>query len=253
MKLYGRHWTRRELEARIGRLDQIGGLRRVQSIEGPEAGVEQIQVRTGAGLSYTVLPSRGMDIGLAEYGGVPLSWLSPNGEVNPAYFNNQSLDWLHTAVGGLLMTCGLSQVGSPGEDHGEVLGLHGRAHNTPARQVVAEGGWQENEYKLRISGQIEESSLFGSHLRLTRTILSTLGHNGIIIDDEVENMGFEPAAHMLLYHFNFGFPLLSEDTQITFPSGDLIHANRIYRYPTSRPGSHPSQRTRNESIITRTW
>ena len=72
MRLYEKDWTRRALEARVGRIEQIGGLRRVQSTEGPESGVEQIQVRTGAGLSYSILPSRGMDIGVAEFGGVPL-------------------------------------------------------------------------------------------------------------------------------------------------------------------------------------
>jgi len=218
MKLYGKEWARRDLQAHVGRIEQIGGLRRVQSSEGPEAGVEQILVRTGAGLAYTILPSRGMDIGLAEFGGTPLCWLSPSGEVHPAYFDARGLGWLRTAAGGLLMTCGLTQVGSPSEENGEALGLHGRAHHIPARQIAAEGHWERDEYEMRAHGQIDEVSLFGPHLRLTRTILSTLGQNSITIEDEVENLGFEPAPHMLLYHFNFGFPLLSEDTQITFPS-----------------------------------
>src|SRR5438093_87800 len=128
MKLYGREWRRRDLEARVGRIEQIGGVCRVQSIEGPESGVEEIHVRTGAGLSYTVVPSRGLDIGLAEFGGIPLCWLSPNGEVHPAFYDDRGLAWLRTAAGGLLMTCGLTQVGSPGVEGGEELGLHGRAH-----------------------------------------------------------------------------------------------------------------------------
>jgi galactose mutarotase-like enzyme len=218
VKLYGRSWTRRQLEARLGRIEQIGGLRRVISSEGPESGVEQIQVRTGAGLSYNILPTRGMDIGLAEFAGAPLCWLSPAGEVHPAYFDDRGLGWLRTAAAGLLMTCGLTQVGSPGDDAGETLGLHGRAHHTAARQVSAVGGWQDDEYVMRVAGQIEEASLFGAHLRLTRTIVSVLGQNNLTIEDEVENLGFEPAPHMLLYHFNFGFPLMDEATQIRFPS-----------------------------------
>lgn len=218
MKLYGKEWTRRNLEALVGRIEQIGGLRRVQWSEGPEAGVEQIQVRTGAGLAYAILPSRGMDIGLAEFGGTSLCWLSPNGEVHPAYLDAHGRGWLRTAAGGLLMTCGLTQVGSPSEADGEALGPYGRAHHIPAREVTAEGRWEADEYKMRVRGQVEEVSLFGHHLRLTRTILSTLGQNSISIEDEVENLGFDPAPHMLLYHFNFGFPMFSEDTQITFPS-----------------------------------
>ena len=153
MKLYGQEWTRRALEARIGRIEQIGGLRRVQCTEGPESGTEQILVRTGAGLSYSILPSRGLDIGLAEFGGVPLCWLSPNGVVHPAFYDDRGLAWLRTATGGLLMTCGLTQVGSPGIEGGEELGLHGRAHHTPARHVCAEGYWEEDEYVCVVRGR----------------------------------------------------------------------------------------------------
>ena len=71
MELYGRSYTRRQIEAHTGRLEQIGGLRRFTLNEGPEAGVEQIQIRTGAGLTYIVSPSRALDISLAELGGVP--------------------------------------------------------------------------------------------------------------------------------------------------------------------------------------
>jgi len=218
MKLYGKEWTRRDLEAHVGRIEQIGGLRRVQWTEGPESGVEQIQVRTGAGLSYSILPSRGLDIGLAEFGGIPLCWLSPNGEVHPAFYDDRGLAWLRTAAGGLLMTCGLTQVGSPGVEGSEELGLHGRAHHTPARHVCAEGYWEEDEYFIVVSGKVEETSIFGWNLRLTRHITSCLGKNEIIIQDVVENAGFEPAPHMQLYHFNFGFPLLDRETEIHFPS-----------------------------------
>jgi len=62
MQLYGREWTRREVEARTGRLEQIGGIRRFRLVEGAEDGVEQIEVRTGAGLTYFVTPARGLDI-----------------------------------------------------------------------------------------------------------------------------------------------------------------------------------------------
>ncbi len=158
---------------------------------------------------------------MAEFGGVPLSWLSPNGVVHPAYFDDRGTGWLRTAAGGLLMTCGLSQVGAPGVEAGEELGLHGRAHHTPARQVCAEGHWEGDEYITVVQGKIEETSIFGWNLRLTRQIQSQLGKNQIVIRDIVENAGFEPAPHMLLYHFNFGFPLLDPQTEILFPEGNV--------------------------------
>ena len=225
MKLYGRQWTRRELEARLGRLEQIGGIRRMKLLEGTEAEVEQIQVRTGSGLSYYVSPSRALDISLAEFGGVPFSWQSINGDVHPAYYDSKGAEWLRSAAGGLLMTCGLTQVGSSAMDGTEELGLHGRIHHTPARQVVAEGNWCGDEYELRIRGIVEEVSIFGTKLRLTREIHSKLGENRIRIHDIVENIGFYPCPHMILYHFNFGFPLMSDHTKITFPSAKVAGKN----------------------------
>ena len=71
MQLYNRTWTRRELEARVGRIEQIGGVRRLRLDEGPENGVEQIQVRTGSGLAYSLTPEHCLDISLTEFGGVP--------------------------------------------------------------------------------------------------------------------------------------------------------------------------------------
>jgi len=222
MRLFGKEYTRREFEARVGRLEQIGGLRRLAFTEGRENGLEAIQVRTGAGLVFYVTPTKGMDISLAEFAGVPISWQSPNGDVHPAYYSTDENDWLQTASGGLLMTCGLTQVGSPCRDGGERLGLHGRAHHLSARHISTEGVWQGDEYYMTVSGEIEEVSLFGHHLRLTRHIRAQLGINRIVIDDLVENIGFQPAPHMLLYHFNFGFPLLGPQTVIHFPSRRVV-------------------------------
>ena len=222
MQLYGRFWTKREIEARVGRIEQIGGVRRLQWREGREADSEQIEVRTGAGLRYLVSPSRALDISLAEFGGTPLSWQAANGDVHPAYFDARAAEWLRTAVGGLLMTCGLSYVGAPGEDEGEQLGLHGRIHHLPARHLAVEGQWQADEYEIRIAGTVTEARIFGEHLRLRRTIRSRLGQNRIIITDEVENVGFAATPLMILYHFNFGFPLLDTKTTVRLPSQKVV-------------------------------
>lgn len=219
MRLYGREWTRRELEARVGRLEQIGGIERFSRMEGPEAGVNTIRVRTGSGLAYWVTPNKGMDISLAEMHGVPVSWTAGNGEPHPSYYEGRGAEWLRSASGGLLMTCGLTQVGSPGEDTEGAYGLHGRIHHIPARQVSCWTEWEGDEYMMIVRGVIEETSIFGSSLRLIRTITSRMGENRLTIQDTVENTGFRPAPHMMLYHFNFGFPLMAEDTTVELPAG----------------------------------
>ncbi|MFC5651160.1 DUF4432 family protein [Paenibacillus solisilvae] len=219
MRLYGKDWTRREIEARVGRMEQIGGLRRYKLSEGLEAGTEIVEVRTGTGLRYLISPSKGLDIGLAEWKGIPISWQSPNGDVNPAYYESNGKEWLRTASGGLLMTCGLTHIGAP-ESTPSVQGLHGRIHHTPASQICAVTEWIEDEYCYRIAGVMEETSIFGDKLRLHRTISGRLGDSRIVIDDRVENAGFRPALHRILYHFNFGFPLLSETADIQLPAAE---------------------------------
>ena len=244
MELYGRSWTRREFESRVGRLEQVAGLRRFTLAEGLEEGTEQIQVRTGSGLSYYITPSRALDISLAEFAGVPFSWSSPSGDVHPSYYNPSGTEWLRTAAGGLLMTCGLTYVGAPGEDEGVEYGLHGRIHHLPARQTSVRGNWEGDEYHMTVSGIVEESAIFRENIRLSRTIRSKLGLNAVEIEDTVENLGFDPTPHMILYHFNFGFPLLSKDSYIDFPSG-LVKAREpetplrgFERWQDPQPGYH---------------
>lgn len=221
MELYGGSWTKRELEARWARVENHLGVRKIRLTEGPEAGVELLWVRTGAGLSYFVNPSRALDIGLTEFWGVPLSWQSVTGEVHPAFFDPRGVEWLRTAPGGLLITCGLTQVGAPCQDGEEELGLHGRVHHTGARQVGVTAEWRGDEYEMTITGMVEQTRIFAENLRLRRTIHSQAGKNRIVIDDCVENAGFSPVPHMILYHFNFGFPLMSEQTLLRFPKGKV--------------------------------
>ncbi len=221
MQLYGRKWSAREFLARVGRVEQCGGLRRLAATEGPEAGTEAIELRTGAGWRCVILPARGLDISLAEFGGAPLTWQAAGGEPHPAFHEPAGLGFLRTAAGGLLMTCGMTNVGSPNADAGEELGLHGRYHHLPARQVAAEGWWENDEYEMRVAGVIEEVRLFGHHLRCRREIRARLGENRLWVRDEIENAGFAPAPWQMLYHCNFGFPLLTPRTKLEFPAGRL--------------------------------
>lgn len=209
------------MEARVGRIEQIGGVKRVRLGEGLEEGTEQIEVRTGAGLHFRVTSSKGMDVSLAEYGGTALSWQSPNGDVHPSYYNPRGAEWLRTASGGLLMTCGLTQVGTPDLCDGQELGLHGRVHHIPARHVSARGEWRGDEYEYTVSGTVEETTIHGDLLVLHRTITGKLGENRVRICDKVENIGYKKSPHMLLYHFNFGFPLMDERTVVRFPQGTV--------------------------------
>ena len=69
---------------------------------------------------------------------------------------------------------------------------------------------------MSITAIIKESRVFGPHLELRRTISSTLGKSTLTISDEVTNRGNTSCPHMILYHCNFGWPLVNEGTDIVY-------------------------------------
>jgi hypothetical protein len=128
------------------------------------------------------------------------------------------MGWLRTFQGGLFVTCGLDQFGAPSNDAGEELGLHGRIGNTPARAVCYGGRWiDDTMYELRVAGEVRQARMFGENLVLRREILTALGSNTIRIHDTVTNEGFDRQPHMILYHFNLGFPLIGETARLHLP------------------------------------
>ncbi len=132
-QLYGRTWTRAELSRYVADMAQLAEIRPVAYQDGAEAGVRALEFRTGAGLSFTVLADRCMDVGLAEIDGVPLSFMTGVGYAHPAYYSAHESDWLRTFPGGLFVTGGLDTYGQPAQDGGQAFGLHGRASALPAR------------------------------------------------------------------------------------------------------------------------
>lgn len=214
MKLWGKHWRRDQLLAHVGHMSQLGGVRSFEMNDGWERGNRCLEVRNGNGLMFRVSPDRGMDISYAEYKGVPLAWRSPNGDAAPHYYSPEGSSWLRVFPGGLFVTGGLTHFGSAGEDEGNPLGLHGRASSIPAAQVAVSEEWVGDDYLCTIKGEIRESTLYGENVKLSRTIRSVMGEPVIRLRDTVVNEGFYPVPHMILYHFNLGFPLVSEHSRI---------------------------------------
>ena len=126
MHFAGRTWTRRQIAQRTGHMHQVAGARHFAFTEGRARGMRAVEVQTGAGLCFTVLPDRGMDIAQCSYRGLGLAFLAPGGLAHPAFFDPHGSEWLRSYGGGLLTTCGLTYFGPPGSDRGEDLGLHGR-------------------------------------------------------------------------------------------------------------------------------
>ena len=132
MRIGRQVYTREDVLRRVGNQSQLGGTRHYALAQGRAKNVAAIDVDTGAGLHFTILPDRTMDISAATYKGTNLVYRTPNGEVHPSFYEPAGGGWLRTFFGGLVTTCGLTYLGGPGKDGDEDLGAHGRASTTPA-------------------------------------------------------------------------------------------------------------------------
>jgi len=222
ISIYGREWSREGILRRVGHMDQVAGIKLVEAGDGRARGSRVLEVRTGSGLSFCVLADRALDICACRHRGIPLAWMSPAGEAHPSYYEPQGIGLLRSFQGGLLVTCGLDQFGAPCTDQGEELGLHGRVSNLPASSVAYSTRWVDESYELEITGEIRQARLFGENLVLRRRISTQLGSARIRIEDTVTNEAFEPHPHMILYHFNLGFPLVSEDSRLHLEAEETV-------------------------------
>ena len=220
MRIGGKTYTRAQVLERVGQIRQLGGTRHIVLDEGRAKGVSAIDVNTGAGFQFSILPSRGLDIYAATYKGVNLVYQTPNGVSHPAYYEPRGSGWLRSFFGGLLTTCGLTYLGSPVRDGSHDLGLHGRYSTTPASQVNDRSNWKGDEYCIEVTGVVEECALFNDKLRMTRTIETHIGAGFLTIHDVVENFGYQPAPFTILYHINPGFPLFDSGSELFFTSAD---------------------------------
>lgn len=218
VELYGERWSREELRRYATETGHLAGVRRARLQEGRERGVEVLEVRTGGGLDFTVVPDRGMGIADARFRGVPFAWMSPTGIVAPEHYEPDGAGWTRGFFGGLLTTCGLTNVGPAVEEEGERVGQHGRIAYVPAREVETGRAWSGDELRLRVRGVLREIVPFRYGLTLRRTIEARAGAKRLRLTDVVRNTGGRPAPLMLLYHVNLGYPLLAPGAEVVVPS-----------------------------------
>ena len=196
---------------------QLGGIETSVLDDGLGRGTRIAWINTGTGLRYKIVLDRAMDIADAFYHQHSLAWLSHASTTTPQPSSDQGIDWLRTFGGGLLTTCGLTHVGGPESDEYGSRGVHGRISNTPAEIIsVIQPNPPAGQLDMSITGRMVQTQVFGPTLELKRTILGRLGEATIRIQDEVTNLGNTEAPHMLLYHANFGWPLVDEGAEIVW-------------------------------------
>jgi len=202
----------RDEQKYIGHISQLFNVKEYTYSSGKARGSRAVDVSNGAGLSFTVGVDRCMDFTSVSYKGINLSYLAPAGIVAPEYYSDKGLDFLRSFAAGFLTTCGIESSGSPSDDYP----LHGRIGNTPAENVSVDID-ESAAPTVTLKGSMREARLFGQNLRLTRETSCTYGKNEIRFTDTVENLGVRESTFLMLYHFNMGYPLLSEDACYVIP------------------------------------
>ena len=214
--------NKQQLLRYIGDYSQLFGIKEYFFTHGKARGVKAFDINNGAGLEYTVLADRCLDISKLTFKGVNCSYLSKTGIVSSVYYYGNDTSFLQNFHGGFLTTCGLRNVGNSGIDNGEFFGMHGLISNAPGEEICASIDWDGDNPVMNISGFMREARFFGANMQLKRKISCPFGVNRIQIHDCVENMGFMREKLMLLYHFNLGYPLLDENALLLSPSKTIV-------------------------------
>jgi len=187
---------------------------------GKQEGVDVIEVNNGK-LTFTVIPTRGMGVLKVQMGDVRLGWDSPVKEVvHPQFVNLQSrggLGWLE-GFNEWMVRCGLEFAGHLGKDkfinnvgdEAEMdLTLHGKIANIPASEVEVVID-REPPHRIRVRGRIDERMFYGPKLELWTEISTEPGANSFRIDDQVKNFSAFDQEFQMIYHANYGPPLLEQ-------------------------------------------
>jgi hypothetical protein len=194
---------------------------------GKQEGTELIVVSNGK-LRFGVSPTRGLSVVFLEQIAdekFAVGWKSPVTEiVHPQFIDLESrsgLGWLE-GFSEWMCRCGLEFAGHPGEDsfttttgeRGEMtLTLHGKIGNTPASRVVFSID-DAPPHRIRIKGTVFERSFHGPNLELEAEVSTVPGSESIEIRDRVANLGASAQEFQLIYHTNYGPPILGQGSRI---------------------------------------
>ncbi|MEM9943858.1 MAG: aldose 1-epimerase family protein [Planctomycetota bacterium] len=194
---------------------------------GKSAGVQILSLNCG-GKTIQILPTRGMGIWRAFHNGKSFLWNSPiDGPVHPMWVpiaEPSGLGWLD-GFDEMMVRCGLASNGAPEFDSSGNLiwPLHGRIANLPASQLEIE--IDESNGQIVAKAHVNEFRFHIQKLQLQTEIRLSLTDDYIKVTDRVVNLSQRPAQFQLLYHCNFGNPMLGPGSKLYAPIRKLVPRN----------------------------
>jgi len=198
---------------------------------GLSAGVDVVTINNGK-LEVHVLLTRGMNIWKAFWHGSDgpeeIGWSAPvRGPVHPKYVplsEPSGLGWLD-GFDEFFVRCGLESNGAPEfDEQGKLLyPLHGRIGNKPAHKV--ELTVDDVTGEIELTGWVDEVRFHFLKAGLKTTLKMQKDGPGFEIIDEITNLSASQAEVQMLYHVNFGQPLLDGGSQVVVPVAELVPRN----------------------------
>jgi hypothetical protein len=193
---------------------------------GKQEGVDLIEIDNGR-TTISVIPTRGMSVFRVRSGDITLGWNSPVKQiVNPAFIELDSrggLGWLD-GFNEWLVRCGFEWAGHPGLDNGKLLTLHGRAGNTPASKVVVVIDDQP-PHRIRVRGKVDEQVFKFADYEVWTELSTEPGSRSFRVSDKLTNRGDYEREFQIIYHGNFGPPLLQEGSTVEAPAKQVTPFN----------------------------
>jgi len=197
----------------VGHPQQTRGAEQYVLQAGKGDGMHFLYVRNGLGLEVWLSLDRAGDVSRVTFKGDNMGFFAPCGYVAPQYYDCVGGGFLKSFTAGFFTTCGLTAVGAPGEDAGEVLPQHGTIANIPGVLTAME----EDESGLTVKITVRDAIIFGRKLVLRRTYTFSYLENTFAVEDRVTNEGDVTSPFLILYHCNMGYPLLSEKSDVRIP------------------------------------
>ena len=195
---------------------------------GKQFGVDIVIIDNGE-MAVTLVPTRGMGIVDVKMDGKRvLGWESPVKEiVNPAFVDLESrngLGWLD-GFNEVVVRCGYEWTGHPGvDDDGYLLSLHGRIQNTPTStvKVIIDDA---PPHKIAVQGEVSERTFKFSEL-VTMTEFEVIpGSKTFALHDKLTNRADYDNEYQIIYHSNFGTPILEKGAKIHAAASEVSPFN----------------------------
>jgi hypothetical protein len=183
-------------------------------------------VRNATGVGLEIAIDRGFDICSATWRGINIGWNSANNlPWPPNSIDAEEGVGFYRNLDGFIVTCGLDHFGAAGRTDAshfmhkhrkEIFHpLHGRISSQRATIFGYGIDWDKDTPVIWMEGVVRQSSVFGENLLLRRRVDLEVFGGTIRLSDIVENRGFRPTPHAILYHVNFGYPFLDEGSEIS--------------------------------------